>query len=31
MRKLLWPLLLVLAAATVTAGLASGGNGETNK
>jgi hypothetical protein len=31
MRKLLWPLLLALAAATVTAGLASGGNGETNK
>jgi hypothetical protein len=31
MHKLLWPLLLVLAAATVTAGLASGGNGETNK
>src|SRR5919198_3368837 len=31
MRKLLWPLLFVLAAATVTAGLASGGNGETKK
>src|ERR687887_109848 len=31
MRKLLWPLLFVLAAATVTAGLASGGNGETDK
>ena len=29
MRKLLWPLLLLLAAATVTAGLASSGNGET--
>src|ERR1043166_277253 len=31
MHKMLWPLLLVLAAATVTAGLANGGNGDTNK
>jgi hypothetical protein len=31
MRKLLWPLLLVLAAAAFAAGLASGGNGDTNK
>jgi hypothetical protein len=31
MRKLLWPLLAALVAASVTAGLAVGGNGETNK
>jgi len=31
MRKLLWPVLLVLAAASVTAGLAVGSNGEANK
>jgi hypothetical protein len=31
MRKLLWPLLVVLVAATLTAGLASGGNGDTNE
>jgi hypothetical protein len=31
MRKLFWPLLLVFAAAALAAGLASGGNGDTNK
>jgi hypothetical protein len=31
MKKLLWPLLVVLVAATLTAGLAGGGNGDTNK
>ena len=31
MRKLLWPVLLVLVVAAVGAGIAVGGNGETNK